>query len=91
MTNDEHEARLRGTAAKMSDQRVAFRRLRAQAEADPILIQHQTFIDVMFDFQRSRWPWVRWVAERMQEEIICRLAARDARNEAGSVANSKTD
>ena len=39
-----------------------------------ILVQHQIYIDVLNQYERSRWPWVRWMAAAMHEEIMIRVA-----------------
>ncbi len=46
---------------------------------DPIRIQHQIFLDVLREYQHSRWPWVRWMANRMQLDIIVRIPSREKR------------
>ncbi len=42
-----------------------------------ILQQHYIFLDVLRTYQASRWPWVRWVANQMYEEIMWRCALID--------------
>lgn len=46
-------------------------------DCDEIVRQHKVFIDVLFYYQCSRWLWVRWVARKMQDEIMYRLAYTD--------------
>ena len=42
-----------------------------------ILRQHQIMISVMNTYQRSRWPWVRWVANAIREEMMYRIAIEE--------------
>lgn len=39
--------------------------------------QHGIMLDVLRKYQRSRWPWVRWVADNMHLEIMARCAVSE--------------
>ena len=50
----------------------------ARSTTDKLIVdQHRIFIDVLREYEGSRWPWVRWVAAQMHEEIVCRCAASE--------------
>jgi hypothetical protein len=36
--------------------------------------QHQIMIGVLNKYQRSSWPWIRWVTNQIREEIMQRCA-----------------
>lgn len=42
--------------------------------------QHIIFLDVLYEYEGSRWPWVRWVAHKMHEEIMYRAATNKSRS-----------
>jgi hypothetical protein len=42
-----------------------------------IAMQHHIMLDVLCAYQSSRWPWVRWVANAMHEEMMARAAVAE--------------
>lgn len=40
-----------------------------------ILLQHQAMVAVLNKYERSAWPWVRWIARAMHEEMMARIVA----------------
>jgi hypothetical protein len=41
---------------------------------DDRIMQHKIFLDVLYEYESSHWPWVRLVAEHMHREIMRRCA-----------------
>lgn len=39
--------------------------------------QHRIMLDVLRKYQRSRWPWVRWVANDMHLEMMYHIAVAE--------------